>query len=138
MGPLPYQQFDIGSVLAGHRHTRRADVGVRRRPDVILLIGPTSGRRLRRPNVGPTWGRCQLPAVPQCNVSGSLNAQPMLDRRQADIEPTSGRCWANVRPTSTAKSIPLLCITVLDVEGCLQCSLLCISVFCHQMAKISF
>ena len=103
----PYQQFDIGSVLAGHRHTRRADVGVRRRPNVVLLIGPTSGRRLRRPNVGPTWGRCQLPAVPQCNVSGSLYAQPMLGRCQTYMWPTSGRRRAYVRPTFDHQKIKI-------------------------------
>ena len=114
----PTSVSDVGPTSSCSSDQRRADVG-------------------RRPYVGPTSGQCQLPAVPQCNVSGSLNAQPMLDRRQADIEPTSGQRRADVRPTSSSKSIPLLCITVLDVEGCLQCSLLCVSVFCHQMAKIS-
>ena len=103
----PYQQFDIGSVSAGHRHTRRADVGVRRRPNVILLIGPTSGRRLRRLDVGPTSGQCHLPAVPQFKVSGSPNAQPMLGRCQAYMWPTLGRHRADVRPTFDHQTDPL-------------------------------
>ena len=110
----PYQQFDIGSVLAGHRHTRRADVGVRRRPNVVLLIGPTSGRRLRRPNVGPTSGQCQLPAVLRSNVSGSPNAKPMSGRRQADIGPGRTNIW---RSPSLYKTKNLHIYQCIRMEG---------------------
>ena len=51
---LPYQQFDIGSRSAPGRQPRRADVGVPRRADVTLLIGPTSDRRQADVDVGPT------------------------------------------------------------------------------------
>ena len=79
---LPYQHFDIGSRSAPDRQPRRADVGIRRRADVILLIGPTSGRRLRRPDVGPTSAQHLLPAFPQCN----------LMYRLANVWPMSSQC----------------------------------------------
>ena len=90
--------------MALDRLLRRADVGNRRRADVILLIGPTSG-------IG-----CLLPAFPQCNVSGSPNAQPMLGRCQDYMRPTSDRHRADVRPTfDHQKLLIYICLDQMDV-----------------------
>ena len=47
-----YQQFGIGWVLAAWWQSRRADIGVWHRPEVILLIILTLDWNLYRPNIG--------------------------------------------------------------------------------------
>ena len=69
---LLYQQSDIGSVLAGHQHTRRPDVG------------PTSSCSSDQRRADVYLARCQLQAVPQVMLA---------------VHPTHSRCLADVRLT---------------------------------------
>ena len=90
----PYQQIDIGSRSVLDRQPRRADVGVRRRANVTLLIGPTSGRRVRRADVGPTLAQRLLPAFPQRDASAKPNTQ--ASRCENNVRPMSSQCQVNI------------------------------------------
>ena len=84
----PTSASDVGPTSSCSSDRRRADV----------YVGLTSGRR--RPNV-----HCQHSA----NVMPALNLMHML----ANVEPMSGQCQANVRPTFLIDVLCHFCTTAL-------------------------